>query len=111
MSDPVPTIFNDLSAFPPGGWEFVQPELGWRAPSPLSEDFYHLVDRVVALRMNNPRFGLSVNPIEVAAEIQAYNCPKDPSRCHARGNASTQPYQAQTALAFRPRKRCASCGR
>lgn len=62
------------TSWPNGGWEFFQPETNWRAPQPMSDNFSRTVDRIIAMRRNNPRFGLSLDPERVATELDTYTC-------------------------------------
>lgn len=101
--------FVDMSAVPPGGWEFYQPELGWKAPNPVQDPFWKLVDMVIALRKNNPRFQLPTSPEIVSLEIQAYNCPKVPERC--RGWNRPTAVEGVVTETKRRKSGCGSCGR
>lgn len=102
--------FNDLSMVPPGGWEFEQPEMGWKAPNPVQDGFWKLVDMIVQLRQNNRRFNLPTDRDLVALEVQAFNCPKVPRRC--RGYELPQPVVSDGVIyETRRRKGCGGCGR
>lgn len=98
--------FDNLNQVPPGGWEFYQPEIGWHAPNPVQDGFWTLVNKIVALRKNNPRFNLPTNPEIVALEVQRFNCPKVPKRCR-----SSQPEENGRVVETKRRKGCSGCGR
>lgn len=102
--------FNDLSMVPPGGWEFEQPELGWKAPNPVQDGFQTLVNKIVALRKNNPRFNLPTDPSLVSLEVQAFNCQKVPERCRGWINTNTETASGGTVLETARRAGGGCCG-
>lgn len=61
-----------LASWPPGGWEFYQPETGWHAPKPLVYTFKQQVENIINMRRSNSRFGLAVDYQTVANELDAY---------------------------------------
>jgi hypothetical protein len=76
--------FKNPSMMPPGGYQFRQIEIGWRAPNPMSEGLDVLVDRVWNLRMNNPvlvRLQLPTDKRLIRDEIIAFNCAMHPNAC------------------------------
>lgn len=48
-----PTELN-RHTFPPGGWQFLQPQTGWRAPTPTSSTFDQTVQLIRQHRLGNP---------------------------------------------------------
>lgn len=65
-------MLKSRSMWPPGGWAFLQPETGWRAPSGLSFD--QVVNAIIDHRQRNPRFKLATDKATVANELDNYTC-------------------------------------
>lgn len=107
----VPLQFIDLTMVPPGGWEFEQPEIGWRAPNPVQDGFWKLVGMIIALRQNNARFKLPTSRDIVALEVQAFNCRKVPERCRGGVNPAATNDGLVYETAKRKRGGCGSCGK
>lgn len=84
--------------FPPGGFQFRQPEIGWTAPNPLSENMEVLAARIRQLRLNNDVLKRANLPTEtwlIKQEIVDYLCAQNPKLCvvvsdGAVSSASTQ---------------------
>lgn len=64
------------SQFPPGGWQFYQPQTGWNAPSPKSSTFDQTVVLIIKHRLANPallvKHKWSTDPASVANELETY---------------------------------------
>lgn len=64
------------SEFPPGGWEFFQPQTKWSAPTPKSSTFDQTVNLIIKHRMANPAVTaanrLSTDPVAVGNELEDY---------------------------------------
>ena len=64
------------SQFPPGGWEFYQPQTGWSNPMPKAYTFDRTVQEIIKHRLANPavlvKHKLSVDPIAVGNELENY---------------------------------------
>lgn len=64
------------SEFPPGGWEFYQPQTRWAAPTPKSSTFDQTVNLIIKHRFANPAItathGLSTDPASVGNELENY---------------------------------------
>lgn len=64
------------SQFPPGGWEFYQPQTKWAAPTPKSSTFDQTVVLIIKHRLANPaltvRYGLATDVVTVGNELEAY---------------------------------------
>lgn len=64
------------SAFPPGGWIFIQPQTGWQAPTPTSSTFRQTVDLIYKHRAANPaickKHGLSLNREVIGNELETF---------------------------------------
>lgn len=104
--------FIDLNQVPPRGWEFEQPEIGWKAPNPVQDGFAKLVGMIIQLRKNNPRFNLPTDPELVSLEVQAFNCPKVPKRCRGWHPVESAPSPPGVTMEVKRRKSgCGSCGR
>lgn len=62
--------------FPPGGWQFVQSQTGWRLPTPTSSTFDQSVILIIKHRLANPavmlKHHLSADPTEVGNELEAF---------------------------------------
>lgn len=64
-----------LRAWPPGGWQWVEPRVGKDIiPHPLAVTFDQAVARIVEFRAANPRLGLSTDTGAVRRELIAYTC-------------------------------------
>lgn len=61
-----------LGGWPPGGWQFYQPETDWHAPGPLENTFDRQVDNIVAMRKANPAKNLPTDKAVAAADLEAY---------------------------------------
>ncbi len=65
------------SQFPPGGWQFTQPQTRWNAPTPISSTFDQTVNLIIAHRMKNPaitvKHNLSTDPVMVGVELENFN--------------------------------------
>lgn len=75
---------------PPGGIQFWQPEIRWRAPMPLSEGVDVLSYRVRELRKLNPvlsKLHLPLGLETIRREIIEFNCARNPSWCYEAGQA------------------------
>src|SRR5579859_688710 len=64
------------SQFPPGGWEFYQPQTGWKPPTPKSSTFDQTVQLVIRHRLANPaitdKHKLSLDVVAVGNELETY---------------------------------------
>lgn len=62
--------------FPPGGWIFNQPQIGWSNPTPISTTFDSTVTLIIKARQKNPamciRHNLSTDPTTVGNELEAF---------------------------------------
>ena len=62
--------------FPPGGWQFHQPQTGWSAPLPKASTFDQTVRQIISHRMNNPavciKHKLSRDPVVVGNELEKF---------------------------------------
>lgn len=59
--------------FPPGGWQYYQPQTGWALPTPISSTFDQSVVLIIKHRQKNPQFNLPQDSLTVAAELEAFN--------------------------------------
>lgn len=82
---PMPLLNRRI--FVPGGWFFYQPQTNW-PPDPNSffagMTFDQAVAKIIEHRKANPRFNLTVDPEEVAAELDLFTCFRlnfDPNFC------------------------------
>lgn len=70
-----PTELN-RHAFPPGGWVFVQPQTGWRAPTPTSSTFDQTVQLIRQHRLGNPaavtKHRLATDVTAIEAELENF---------------------------------------
>lgn len=77
-------VLKSRSLFPPGGWQYRQPETGWAAPSPMASTFDQTVTQILKHRWANSHLNLSNKQDEIAAELDAYTCARlgnDPEYC------------------------------
>lgn len=89
------------SQFPPGGFQFKQPEIGWEAPNPISEGVDVLASRVRQLRLNNDvlkRLNLPTSTAVIQQEIVDFICAQNPKLCVTMGDG-----QGQSANTPQPR--------
>lgn len=63
---------NPSVKFPPGGWIYFQPEIGWNAPLPLAHDRYQTARDIVAVRRANPHKNLSTDEAAALADLETY---------------------------------------
>jgi predicted GH43/DUF377 family glycosyl hydrolase len=59
--------------FPPGGWQFHQPETNWQNPRPLSSTFDQTVQAIAKMRADNPAAKLSRDVTQIGNELELYN--------------------------------------
>lgn len=59
--------------FPPGGWQFTNPETGWNAPDPRSNDLGTQVRNIIQHRRAN-RPDQPTDPAVVKAELVEFTC-------------------------------------
>lgn len=68
---------KDRNTFPPGGFQFYQPQTNWSAPNPDSSSFDVTVRNIVEHRKGNrwisEQNNLSTDPDVVADELDAFN--------------------------------------
>jgi len=86
--------------FPPGGWQFYQPETKWNAPSPLNHDFYSMTRLIQQHRAAN---NLSTDYQKAAADLEAYTRARFPS-FYAGATTTTTNVQPRVSG-------CRTCGR
>lgn len=64
------------STFPNGGWQFRQPQTGWRAPTPTSSTFDQTVNLIYQHRRGNPaavqKHKLSLDLNAIATELETF---------------------------------------
>ena len=64
------------SQFPPGGWEYYQPQTNWSPPTPKGSTFDQTVILIIKHRMANPamivKHNLSTDPAVVGDELENY---------------------------------------
>lgn len=65
-------MLKSTRTFPPGGWQYLQPETGWKARPGATFD--EVVRELAAHRAANPRFNLSTDLDEIATELNHYTC-------------------------------------
>jgi len=101
------TRLRDRNVYPPGGWQFVQAETGWRIPKPLEVNFSQAVELIIAHRKANPSLPLATDFASVAWELEG--------RTIARIQPSAPNFlvdlEPALAVTHEPAKRCRSCGR
>lgn len=84
---------KDRQIFPPGGFQFLQPETGWNAPENSSFDVVvtKLIEHRNANRFITQQHNLSTDYETVANEVDAYNAQRmlaNPGWAHFLGDAS-----------------------
>lgn len=64
------------SQTPTGGWQFVQPQTGWAAPTPIASTFDQTVVLIQKHRLGNPaitaKHNLPTDFNSIAAELDAF---------------------------------------
>lgn len=62
--------------FPPGGWQFFQPQTGWSAPTPIASTFDQTVQLIIKHRLSNgaitAKHNLATDPVSVGTELETY---------------------------------------
>lgn len=62
--------------FPSGGWQFLQPQTGWRAPTPTSSTFDQTVQLIRQHRLGNPaavtKHRLATDVTAIEAELENF---------------------------------------
>ena len=71
-----PPIELNRHTLPPGGWIFVQPQTGWRAPTPTSSTFDQTVRLIRQHRLGNPaavsKYKLATDVTAIEYELENY---------------------------------------
>lgn len=96
------------SQMPPGGYQFRQIEIGWKAPFPMSEGIDVLAARIRNLRLNNPvlvRLQLPTNEAIIKEEIISFLCALHPEVC-----ISEQQVEQSFRRVTGPAKAVSCCG-
>lgn len=95
----------DRNTFPPGGWQFYQPETKWNAPDPLINSFMRMVRVIADHRSANPKAALSTDLGDVERELEAFT----------RARLKIKPFSEYEILPDKPKRArrsgCGSCGR
>jgi hypothetical protein len=100
--------------FPPGGWQFFQPETNWFPPGGLTFD--QTVDAIIKHRNANPRFDLPNDVGSVSAELDEFTCLRirnDPNYCdgfHVPGGDVTKKAPQPSWLQAQSRKLANAAG-
>lgn len=87
--------------FPPGGWQFYQPETKWNAPSPLNYDFYSMARLIQQHRAAN---NLSADYEKAVNDLEAYTRARFPSLYSGATTTTTTNVQPRVSG-------CRTCGR
>jgi hypothetical protein len=77
-------MLKSRTSWPPGGWLFLEPATGWRAPKGLT--FGQVVSAIIQHRKQNRQHKLTTDPDQVADQLDAYTCARlrfDPAFCVA----------------------------
>lgn len=93
---------KSTTIFPPGGWQYRQPETGWQAPTPLGSTFTQTVLQIRSHRLSNSGFNLVTDIDAIGIELEAYTCARlggDPTFCQEGGDfpKSKAPLEQPTA--------------
>lgn len=75
-------MLKSRSTWPPGGWQFLEPATGWRAPAGLTFD--QTVNAIIKHRLANRQHRLSTDYDMVAQQLDDYTCARlknDPYYC------------------------------
>lgn len=82
------------SGFPPGGWQYFQPETRWSAPLPLVDGFEATIQKIISHRRQNPRFGLPTDYDTVSHQLETFTCTRlknHPSWCEDKKKVTAKP--------------------
>lgn len=85
--------------FPPGGWQFYQPETRWSLPTPMNHDFNSAVALIMKHRQANPVLRSRAGQIEVQNDLEAFTLARLP-----------KPTVSLIAPNETPVRKCGSCG-
>ena len=62
----------NLNDFPPGGWQFYEPDTGWRVQNPLQHDFFHTAKMIAGHRKANRALAHKASLAQAEADLIAY---------------------------------------
>lgn len=65
-------MLKSRRVFPPGGFQWLEPQTQWSAPPGLTFD--QVVDALIAHRKANPRFNLTTDRAEVEKAVDSFQC-------------------------------------
>lgn len=78
--------------FPPGGWIFLEPSTGWRAPYPMAHDRYQTAREIAKHRRSNPHKKLNPSEDAALADLETFTCHRiknDPNYCEGGAEKKT----------------------
>lgn len=97
-----------LDLYPPGGWQFTQPETGWKAPA--GKSFEQVVDLLTAHRQANPGLSLPVDRKTVAYNLEMFTIHRiqfDPHYVNFSDGETPPP--EQSVISYAPENHCSTC--
>lgn len=65
-------MLKSRTMWPPGGWQFLEPSTGWKAPQGLT--FSQVVTEIIKHRLANKQYKLATDPDVVAQQLDDYTC-------------------------------------
>lgn len=90
------------NAFPPGGWVYLQPQTGWRPPTPFNSTFAQTVELIMKHRLANPaitaKHQLALGAEAIEQELMAYNMKRLNIQAEAQSPPKPLPLSASAAL-------------
>jgi hypothetical protein len=92
----------DTNTFPPGGWQYYQPQTQWNAPNPLINSFAVQVRTIRDHRAANPKAALDLDTAQIEADLLAF------TRARLKLNP-VAPFEISPDKPKR-RKGCGTCG-
>jgi hypothetical protein len=102
---------TNLTEFPPGGYQYKEPSIGWIAPKELTMIGLLDVARALAVaRAQNPTSGLDPSLPACLEAVKDYTCARlrnNPKYCGPPREAR----ETDHSRAIKGPKPCASCGR
>lgn len=102
------TLKSD-AIYPPGGFKYFEPSIGWRADSELAlQGLSAVAGALAVVRAQNPASGLNPDYYACVDAVRAFTCARlkyDAKWC------ALPPEEAQRVGSPTATRKCASCGR
>jgi hypothetical protein len=84
-------MLKSRTTWPPGGWLFLEPATGWRAPTGLTFD--QVVKAIIEHRLRNRQHQLATDHNTVAQQLDDYTCARLKNNSHWCAKTNSEPFQ------------------